>query len=110
MQTGGVSDVTVCSVPPHVRTPLGVARPSVGVGVVVGGGEFALETPEGGLVDAGGGFDGGPAHLMVQESLDGDYLASQLTLPATFRTALCPAFRVALRMTPGAAPAALRAQ
>ena len=60
------------------------------------------EAPERGLVDAGGRFDGGPGHLLAQQPLDGDHLASQLTLPATFRPAL--------RMTPGMAPAALRSQ
>ena len=42
------------------RQPLGVVRPSVGVGFVVGDGELPLETAKGGLVDAGGRFDGGP--------------------------------------------------
>ena len=52
---------------------------SVGVGAVVSGVELVLEPAEGGLVGTDGRFDGGPGDAVVQKSLDGEHLATQLT-------------------------------
>ena len=60
----------------------------VGVGAVVSGVELVLEPAEGGLVGTGGRFDGGPGDAVVQKSLDGEHLATQLTFLTAFLAGL----------------------